>query len=153
MPYKDKAKKAEWARNKRHSLTKEERELSLARRRRNYQSYRDNMVLMKGRIRETQRKVMLKLDILSHYGKMGKCMCVRCGESRLACLSIDHINGGGWKHRQGIADEGCYRGGRGLYLWLQRNNYPEGYQTLCMNCQWVKRVENNETRLRPDTYE
>lgn len=23
-------------------------------------------------------------------------------------------------------------------------NYPEGFQTLCMNCQFVKRAERNE---------
>ena len=32
----------------------------------------------------------------------------------------------------------------GFYLWLKRNNFPEGFQTLCMNCQWLKKEENRE---------
>jgi len=32
------------------------------------------------------------------------------------------------------------RGSR-FYYWLRRQGYPEGYQTLCMNCQWIKRSE------------
>jgi len=62
--------------------------------------------------------------------------CVRCGESRLACLSIDHANGGGVAHKKEI--------NKNFYLWLIQNDFPDGYQTLCMNCQWVKKTENNE---------
>lgn len=87
---------------------------------------------------QRQRLLTLKLDALTHYGING-CACVKCGESRLACLSIDHINGGGTQ--QGL-------GGATLYFWLIKNNYPEGYQTLCMNCQFVKRIENDESRKK-----
>ena len=80
----------------------------------------------------------IKRDILTHYGN-GRCACVRCGESRLACLSIDHIAGGGNKQRQGKL-----RGTVPFYLWLRSNDYPEGYQTLCMNCQFIKRFERGE---------
>ena len=88
--------------------------------------------------REYQNRV--KVKVLSYYGR-GKCACVRCGESRLACLSIDHINAIGTVQRQ---KEGF---GNSFYRRLVNNNFPKGYQTLCMNCQFVKRVENNETRL------
>jgi len=80
----------------------------------------------------------IKKDILTHYGN-GRCACTKCGESRLACLSIDHIKGGGNKQRQGKL-----RGTVPFYLWLRSNGYPEGYQTLCMNCQFVKRFERGE---------
>jgi len=83
----------------------------------------------------------LKLEILTHYGN-GKCACVKCGESRMACLSIDHINGEGYRHRKELRGKDI--GGMNFYRWLRKNNYPAGYQTLCMNCQWVKRIENNE---------
>ena len=83
---------------------------------------------------ENQR---LKINILTYYGK-GKCACVHCRESRPACLSIDHIEGGGLRHFKTIGT------GTRFYWWLKRNGYPEGYQTLCMNCQWVKREMNNE---------
>jgi len=90
----------------------------------------------KRRIQNRQYQQQVKEGILTHYGN-GKCGCVKCGESRLACLSIDHIKAIGAKRRR----KGVY-----FYRWLEINNYPKGYQTLCMNCQWVKRVENNEVR-------
>ena len=80
-----------------------------------------------------------KAVALTHYGN-GKCACVRCGESRLACLSIDHINGGGGKHRSGLK----LRSSKAFYRWLIVSDYPQGFQTLCMNCQFVKRFERNE---------
>lgn len=77
----------------------------------------------------------LKIEVLMHYGN-GKCECIVCGEKRLACLSIDHINGGGSKHRNSISKNGC--GGVRFYKWLKDNNYPDGYQTMCMNDQFIK---------------
>ncbi len=65
-----------------------------------------------------------------------------CGEKRLACLSIDHINNGGRQQRKELGT-----GGEKLYHWLKRNNYPLGYQTLCMNCQWFKREGYKEDTL------
>jgi len=53
----------------------------------------------------------LKQEILSHYGN-GQCSCVKCGEPRIDCLSIDHINGGGSRHLKTIHSGG-------LYQWLK----------------------------------
>ena len=39
---------------------------------------------------------------------------------------IDHINGKGTEHRKKI--------GFNIYPWLVKNNFPEGFQTLCCNC-------------------
>jgi hypothetical protein len=74
----------------------------------------------------------IKVEVLTHYGK-GRLACVVCGEVRLDCLSIDHINNDGAIHRKAIGT------GTSLYHWLKQNDYPEGYQTLCMNCQWLKK--------------
>ena len=82
---------------------------------------------------------ILKAEVLIHYG-LGQLRCMHCGEKRAACLSIDHINGGGAKHRRKIG----VKTSRRFYQWLRTNRYPGGYQTLCMNCQFVKRVENKE---------
>jgi len=82
----------------------------------------------------------VKIAVLEHYGN-GECACVECGEKRLACLSIDHLNGGGNKHRK---ENTGY--GNNFYLWLKRHSYPSGYQTLCMNCQYVKREEKKECK-------
>ena len=82
----------------------------------------------------------VKMDVLSHYGKDGNIACVRCGFTDIRALSIDHINGGGYRERK---FEHLASGGP-MYRRLQKNNYPAGYQTLCMNCQWLKRTENHE---------
>ena len=89
-------------------------------------------------IKQRDRDRKLKVEVLTYYGK-DKCACVMCNESNLACLSIDHINGRGTRHRKG-----SLRTSHSFYLWLKKNDYPVGYQTLCMNCQFVKRFENNE---------
>jgi len=91
------------------------------------------------KIRSQQYAKRTKEDILGHYGG-GAPICITCGESRLDCLSIDHINGNGSKHRKELGLVG-----QGFYRWLKQEAYPEGYQTLCMNCQFVKRVKNKES--------
>ena len=50
-------------------------------------------------------KDRVKLEVLKHYGA-GNAACIQCGEARLACLSIDHINGRGNEHRQRINRRG-----------------------------------------------
>ncbi len=107
------------------------REANLTNERKRYQAVKEQRKLWR-----VKNRVAGKLEVLTHYGN-GKCACVKCGESRLACLSIDHING------RGKEDRGK-RLGIAFYRHLRRNNYPSGYQTLCMNCQFVKRIENNE---------
>lgn len=67
----------------------------------------------------------IKKQIFKAYG--GKCQC--CGETRLEFLTVDHINGGGTKHRKKLG------GGREFFLWLRDNNYPQKeYRLLCWNC-------------------
>ncbi len=84
-----------------------------------------------------QYGVRLKQEILSHYGG-GRAACVSCGFDDIVCLSIDHVNGGGTRHIKTLG------GGSFLYRWLKKNDFPQGYQTLCMNCQWKKRAINRE---------
>lgn len=79
-----------------------------------------------------------KRDVITYYGN-GECACVKCGEKRLPCLSIDHIDGGRHKHFKDFGIKSST-----FYKWLIDNNFPEGFQTLCMNCQWVKRFEKGE---------
>lgn len=100
----------------------------------------------KGKGREKYSKLQretngrLKVIVLTHYGK-GKLKCTHCGFSDIRALSIDHIAGKGFQHRQKS------KTGSSFYRWLIHNGYPEGYQTLCMNCQWIKRVENKEYKM------
>lgn len=73
-----------------------------------------------------KRRNRIKEAIIEHYG--GKCEC--CGETEKMFLSVDHINGGGNKHRREI---GCV-GGAEFYEWIVKQNYPKGFQILCFNC-------------------
>ena len=87
------------------------------------------------------KKWLLKEEVLTHYGN-GKCACVQCGFTDIRALSIDHIKGNGYEHRKQKTT--TRQGGVSFYRWLRRNGYPPEYQTLCMNCQWVKRITNRE---------
>ena len=69
------------------------------------------------------KRLEMKKKIIKYYG--GKCAC--CGESRIEFLAIDHIGGGGKKHRKKI-------GAGNLLYWIIRNNYPKGFRILCHNC-------------------
>ena len=64
--------------------------------------------------------------VFSYYGS--SCAC--CGEGNIAFLTIDHIAGGGSAHRKSF--------GGSIYRWLKLNNFPSGFQTLCMNCNFAK---------------
>lgn len=81
------------------------------------------------------RRDAIKKEVLTHYGN-GKLTCVKCGFSNIHALSIDHIKGGGVAHRRAVGGD--------IYLWLRRYHYPDDYQTLCMNCQYIKRAEEKE---------
>ena len=74
----------------------------------------------------------LKLAALDAYGGR-QCKC--CAESIIDMLTIDHIENGGAKHRQAIG-----KPGNAFYKWLKANDYPEGFQILCWNCNWGKRM-------------
>src|SRR5258706_8581723 len=73
----------------------------------------------------------LKLLCLNAYGGP---ICNCCQERIMEFLSIDHVNGNGNQHRLSIGG----LGGRRFYNWLKRNNFPPGFQVLCMNCQFGK---------------
>lgn len=62
------------------------------------------------------------------YVAYGGYRCVCCGETEAVFLSIDHIDQNGETHRKEI--------GSRIYRWLKTNNFPYGFQVLCMNCQW-----------------
>lgn len=78
----------------------------------------------KKRIRAKRQKKR-KL-VIEHYG--GKCVC--CGEKRIEFLAIDHINNDGNEHRKKLTTK--------IFYWLIKNNYPDGFQILCHNCNSSK---------------
>lgn len=78
---------------------------------------------------ETKRKVFI------HYGgNPPKCAC--CNESHIEFLELDHVNGGGNKDRKKLFK--YYIGGSMFYDLLIKNNFPDGFQVLCSNCNKAK---------------
>jgi hypothetical protein len=73
-----------------------------------------------------------KRTVLRHYSGGGLIHCVCCGEGEFGFLCLDHINGGGAKHRLSI------NSGGGIYRRLIKLGLPDGYQTLCFNCNASK---------------
>lgn len=70
--------------------------------------------------------------------------CVRCGFNDIRALEIDHIYGGGTKHRHIIGSG--YR-----YYEEILKDIKDGlrkYQLLCSNCNRIKMIENNERNVR-----
>ena len=71
----------------------------------------------------------MRTEAFTHYGNA--CQC--CGESTYEFLCIDHVNGGGNKERKLVN-----RAGYGFLLHLKQQGWPDGYQTLCHNCNLAK---------------
>lgn len=100
--------------------------------------YRINRERILNRNRVYNQK--LKEEILTYYNNKLSPECVVCGEKRTQCLLIDHIKGDGYIQRR----VGSPSAGSHFYRWLKKQGFPEGYQTLCMNCQWIKKFANKE---------
>ena len=91
--------------------------------------YQKNKHILAPRYKSEARRK--RITVLEFYGgKPPKCKC--CGEKEISFLSIDHVNGGGNKHRK-ESGVGCV-----IYPWLIRNNFPKGFQILCYNCNMSK---------------
>lgn len=78
-----------------------------------------------------------RISVLNHYCN-NNIKCAHCCCKDIDCLTIDHIDGGGKKHMRNIGF------GSHLINWLIKNNFPEGFQILCCNCQRIKKIENKE---------
>lgn len=78
-------------------------------------------------LKNKTRRIKLRLEALKKYG--GVCAC--CGEKQIEFLCIDHIKGGGNKHRKTMTT-------KSIGEWLYANKYPKGFQVLCFNCNSAK---------------
>ncbi|HRZ15242.1 MAG TPA: hypothetical protein P5110_07030 [Candidatus Omnitrophota bacterium] len=84
----------------------------------------------KRKIIDRKSRLKLKVDVLKAYSKNIECAC--CHEKHIEFLTIDHIKGGGNKHRKSLGKVVFYR-------WLKKNGFPKGYRVLCMNCNFARR--------------
>jgi hypothetical protein len=134
--YYDKDKNTEYQRRWRAKNVEKVREIA----RKSYQKHREERLRYEAEVRSSpefkkakrEKYKQKRIDVLKHYSPELKCQ--RCGFADIRALTIDHVHGGGNKHRKELGGSGR------LYYWLKKNNYPEGYQVLCMNCQFIKEV-------------
>lgn len=89
------------------------------------------------RVSRSQKwRLKLKLTVIAHYSG-GRYACSCCGENDVRFLQIDHIAGGGNKHRNTLGKRSA---SHQLYKWLIDNAFPNGYDVLCSNCNQGKSV-------------
>lgn len=96
-----------------------------------------------GHTKETQK---IKYQAMLGYSKKvvkNKPTCNCCGITELDFLNIDHIKGK--KEMMKIKtlrkiDYNPRRSGRYLNRWLIKNNFPNGFQVLCFNCNTAKEL-------------
>lgn len=82
----------------------------------------------------------LRHETIMAYGGY-RCAC--CGETEPMFLSLDHVNNDGASHRRSLGYGGNGKGASSRTLkWLKDNNFPEGFQVLCMNCNTGKQRNN-----------
>jgi hypothetical protein len=76
----------------------------------------------------------LKLIVFNHYSNKNiRCAC--CEEDEYKFLTLDHTNNDGSEDRK---NNPSHATGIGLYRRLIKNNFPEGIQILCWNCNMSK---------------
>lgn len=87
-------------------------------------------------IRSHNHQNKIKMMVMNHYGNnIPHCVC--CGENHIEFLHIDHINGGGNKHRKE------YSNSRQMYNWIIKNNFPKTFRILCANCNMSKSIHKH----------
>lgn len=82
-----------------------------------------------------QYRRSIKYKIMNHYTNgTFKCQCVNCDVVGLEWLTVEHINGNGRKHRNEVVSDGF-----SFYIWIVKNNFPNGLTAYCYNCNCAKR--------------
>lgn len=91
--------------------------------------------------RNRERNRQIRDEVFAAYGGP---VCRCCGETTREFLQIDHIKNDGGEHRR--------MGFSSVCRWLKSRGFPKGYQVLCANCNWGKRLCGKcPHRLRRDT--
>jgi len=81
-----------------------------------------------------------KQRVFSHYSN-GSLKCACCGVQGLEFLTLDHIIS---RKKMDLdlqlmnMDYSSELEGKDLYYWLEKNNFPSGFQILCWNCNFAK---------------
>jgi hypothetical protein len=111
----------------------------------------------KAKIKASEAKIRLK--ILLHYSKSlsnsNVPCCACCGEDfHVDFLALDHIAG----RRQMDSETELKKLGYSsefhhntLARWIIKNNFPEGFQILCQNCNFAKGMKGNNNTCPHET--
>lgn len=95
--------------------------------------------------RELSRTYQKKLKEKTHHLLGNKCSNPNCPIPieimNIHCLQIDHVNGGGLKEYKKSKNSYSYY--KNILVKIQSGSTD--YQLLCVYCNWLKRMENNET--------
>jgi hypothetical protein len=83
-----------------------------------------------------EKRALVKDAVFVAYGGY---VCACCGETEKAFLTLDHIDNDGAANRRKIAGK-RHAAGYWTYDWIVKNDYPVGFQILCMNCNFGKRM-------------
>jgi len=83
-------------------------------------------------------KARVRHLVFEAYGGY-RCAC--CGETERKFLTLDHINNDGAADRLKIAGKRTASGWT-TYRYLWKRKFPPGYQILCMNCNFGKRMND-----------
>jgi hypothetical protein len=85
------------------------------------------------RVKRNRYHAERRKAVLNHYGN--RCSWPGCNVTDPDMLQIDHVNGGGLRHRKEL---GCGPGGSGTTVcaFLIKNNFPPGFRILCANHNW-----------------
>lgn len=110
-----------YERNK--EVVRERKRLSMLQRR------KDNPALH--RKQRINANVTLRNKLFESYGHV----CAMCGFDDKRALTLDHKLNNGNEERRVYGETGVYRRARDNFL-------PDEYQILCMNCQFIKRIED-----------
>lgn len=78
----------------------------------------------------------LRMATLMAYGGP---VCACCHETMDQFLSLDHIHNNGAAQRRELGPKGL---GVVFYAWLKKHQFPPGFQVLCMNCNFGKRMND-----------
>jgi len=138
-PYEDFYKQHSFtAKTKHTSVMAECRACARARTKARYHGEKHDEIRKKDNLSVREKRAKIKDIVFAAYGGY-KCVC--CGETEPMFLTIDHINNDGAKHRRQISGK-RHMAGYHTYKWLMDNNFPDGFQVLCMNCNHGKRMNN-----------
>jgi len=112
-----------------------------AKKKKNYQDNKSEILAKSKVVRED-----LKKEVFSEYSKRhskSKTPCCRCcGENfNIDFLAVDHIDG-----RTHLAKDEKHLKANPLNVWLKKNNFPDGFQILCHNCNFAKGMKKNNNK-------